>query len=120
MLKVGDRIKINSLDWYNSKEKDPFSDSIKLDGNDFVTDMIEYLGKEAVITRVFYHKGVPNYCLDIDGGDWGWTDEMFEKHIVNCFEVYQFGDLFVRVDIVNKIVFPDFYLSLEEARSDKD
>lgn len=119
MLKVGDRIKINSLDWYNSKEKDPY-DSIKLKGNNFVTEMIEYLGKEAIVIGIYYHNGVPNYHLDIDNGSWGWTDEMFEKHTVNCFEVYQFGDLFVRVDATNKIVFPEFYLTLEEARSDRD
>ena len=118
MLKIGDKVKIKSFEWYNSLEKDTYSGSVKLKGNDFVTDMIKYLGREATITETIYHRDHPNYHLDIDSEGWGWTDEMFEEVVLGsekCFEVYQFGDLFVRVDSRNKTVYPEFYNTYQEA-----
>ena len=120
ILKVGDKIKIKSLEWYNSAQKDTYSGCIKLKGNDFVSDMIKYLGHEATITETFYHKGHSNYHLDIDSEGWAWTDEMFEDVLLSVdsekhFEVYQFGGLYVRVDTNNKLVYPEFFSTYQEA-----
>lgn len=48
----------------------------------FVSDMSEYCGKEATITAIrdSYLKGVA-YLLDIDNGEWYWTDEMLEDRL---------------------------------------
>ncbi len=114
----GDKVKIKSYKWYSSMEKDIYSGSIKLKGNDFVSDMVKYLGREATITEIFQHRGHPNYILDIDTESWGWTDEMFEEVLSSSekyFEVYQFGDLYVKVNTEDKTVFPEFFNTREEA-----
>lgn len=41
-----------------------------------VSKMIEYFGNKAKITRLLKDK----YELDIDDGEWCWTDEMFEDN----------------------------------------
>ena len=115
VLKVGDKVKIKSLEWYNSAQKDTYSGGVKLKGNVFVTDMLPHLGKDAIITEIVSNGYFPNYLLDIDQGTWYWTDEMFEGYEEKCFEVYQFGNLFVKVDSINKIVFPEFFDTYQEA-----
>lgn len=74
--KVGDTVTIKSFDWYNDN-KDTWGD-VSLDyGNIiFVPEMSSYCGKNAKITSLtedyFYY-------LDIDGGGWAWSDDMFEE-----------------------------------------
>lgn len=38
-------------------------------------DMVAHHGKKAVIQQVFVHR----YGIDLDGGEYFWTDEMFES-----------------------------------------
>lgn len=68
--KVGDKVRIKSLDWYN-ENKD-------INGYicGFTLKMSEYCGKTATVVKV----GCCHYELDIDDGDWYWTDEMFDEN----------------------------------------
>lgn len=52
----------------------------KMYGGHSVTDeMLNYCGKEAVITNYEYDEDCePAYLLDIDDEFWSWSDEMFE------------------------------------------
>lgn len=70
---VGDKVKIKSKEWYeNNEEKDADGD-ILCGGIYFDHDMRHYCGKSATITGV-----ADTYSIDIDNGDFWWTDEMFE------------------------------------------
>lgn len=74
--KVGDKVKIKSLEWYNNSQKSEYG-SVKHDdaGNSFVPLMIPYCGMEANITEI---EG-SYYILDVDNGAWWWQDFMFEE-----------------------------------------
>lgn len=74
--KVGDKVKIRSLDWYNAN-KTTEDDEVHLEHHIFINLMSEYCGKVATITYVYSF----GYSLDIDGGKWNWIDEMFEENI---------------------------------------
>ena len=68
--KVGDKVRIKSLDWYN-ENKNRFGSA-----RGFTLKMSEYCGKTSTIVKV----GRCHYELDIDDGDWYWTDEMFDEN----------------------------------------
>ena len=73
--KVGDKVKIKSLDWYEAnKTKDG---EVYLKGIVFLQLMSKYCGKVATITHAFRY----GYYLDIDRGCYHWTDKMFEENI---------------------------------------
>ena len=61
--KVGDRVRIKSLDWFRNKGI-----------NIFVVCMTKYYGEVVTIKSV--HKGF--YRIKEDGGQFCWIDEMFE------------------------------------------
>lgn len=42
--------------------------------NNVTLEMMEYLGKEAIITNVSEY----GYLINLDDGEWGWTDGMFK------------------------------------------
>ena len=68
-FKVGDKVRV-----LNDLEVD------KMYGSDYVSPyMVEWLGKIATISIV----SGDCYKLDIDGGEWCWTDEMLEEVIGN-------------------------------------
>ena len=69
--KVGDKVKIKSLEWYN--ENSEYS-AVVQNGASFTDSMTEYCGKTAIVVKI-YHE---SYDLDIDDGDWYWYDWMFE------------------------------------------
>lgn len=72
--KVGDKVKINSLVWYN-KNRNEYS-SVVQNGISFTYSMSEYCGKIATIASI---GGDSEHCrIDIDGGEWAWYDWMFE------------------------------------------
>ena len=71
--KVGDKVRIKSLDWYNENAKG--DGSINCGFANFVSLMKEYCGKTATITKSLNY----SYELDIGGCSWGWTDEMFDE-----------------------------------------
>ena len=67
--KVGDKVKI--------REDLIVGNDYGSDG--FVEEMEQYKGKTATITGAFMSK----YDIDIDDGDWSWTDEMLEDDFVD-------------------------------------
>lgn len=77
--KVGDTVRIKSEDWYNQNcdehgnifpdEPVPF----------FCGGMDEYCGQTATIVAIYYGKKYNYYVLDIDNGDYMWTEFMFEN-----------------------------------------
>lgn len=75
--KVGDKVKIRSLEWYN-ENKDEVG-SVVLKGENFVHGMSKYCGKEAIII----YAGYSCYKIDIDGKNFLWNDYMFE-YPSNC------------------------------------
>ena len=72
--KVGDKVKIKSLSWYN-KNRNEYS-SVVQNGISFTYSMSEYCGKIATIASI----GSDNehYIIDIDGGEWDWCDFMLD------------------------------------------
>lgn len=74
--KVGDKVRVKSLDWYNSNKE--YYDNRVCGGNlYFVNNMTKYCGKEATIIEVindFYH-------IDLDNKYWKWSDYMFEENM---------------------------------------
>ena len=68
--KVGDKVRIKSLDWYNENK------NILGFICGFTPKMSEYCGKTSTIVKV----GRCHYELDIDDGDWYWDDEMFDEN----------------------------------------
>ena len=68
-FQTGDKVKVKG---YLEADTDYGSDI-------FTSDMIEYRGKEATITG--FREGWGDslvYVLDIDNGNWNWTEEMLE------------------------------------------
>lgn len=87
-FKVGDRVRVKSLDWYEKSEKD-LSGSIRPDVSKigFSSKMTEFCSKALTIDRI---------CLDEDKGNhyrvkdefgkdvlWNWCDWMLEEEIVS-------------------------------------
>jgi hypothetical protein len=70
-FKVGDKVRVR---------KD-LVDEQKYGGQCFVYDMSKFMDKIATIKSVYNSC----YCIEEDGGEWFWTDEMFESNVINCF-----------------------------------
>ncbi len=75
-FKVGDKVRIKSIDWYN-KNKNNNGDirSIDIGYAYFTRSMSQYCGKVAVIVK---KDTAYWYEIDIDNNANGWTDDMFE------------------------------------------
>lgn len=73
--KVGDKVKIKSLDQYNANKTK--GNEVYLEGIVFLQLMSKYCGKVATIIYACRY----GYSLDIDGGHYSWIDEMFEENI---------------------------------------
>ena len=87
--KVGDKVKINSLVWYN-KNRNEYS-SVVQNGISFTYSMSEYCGKIATIMSIGSDNDL--YIIDIDKGEWCWYDWMLEDE----FEVQKDKDLIPNV-----------------------
>ena len=72
--KVGDKVRIKSLDWYNENKDEygfvDFSTSV------FVPGMSQFCGKIVTIEDVFEEEDDVVYCME--GIDYDWTNEMIE------------------------------------------
>ena len=75
-IKVGDIVKIKSLEWYNDSCKNC---KIEIDGVLFNPDMCKYCGKTSIITA----ESNGHYILSIDSSRWFWYDWMFEDDYSN-------------------------------------
>ena len=75
--KVGDNVRINSLEWYNSRKNN--NGDVYLSCRLFRKEMSIYCDTIAVIESIEY--GL--YRLDIDHHEWAWNDSMFNDNIKN-------------------------------------
>ena len=75
--KVGDRVRIKSLDWYNeNKDKDGLI-IVEVSTHVFIPEMVEHCGTVVTIKDVFENtNGRAVYYMKET--DWDWTDEMIE------------------------------------------
>lgn len=71
--KVGDKVRVKSLDWYNAN-KDQYG-HVKCSGDSFVDEMSKLCGKLVTINSV------TKYCYHINEDEYkyNWTDAMFEE-----------------------------------------
>ena len=75
--KVNDNVRVKSKVWFDAQKKDKDGD-IDLGGRlVFDSDMAEFLGLEANVTKVYND----TYRLDIDNEEWSWADWMLEDPI---------------------------------------
>ena len=85
--KVGDTVKIKSIDWFNAQEKDSDGDIHIYSVNNivyFTKDMSNFCSKEAKIEDIRIDDNI--YFLDVDKRCYEWTDEMLD-------ETFDFGQL---------------------------
>lgn len=74
-FKVGDRVRIKSLDWYNeNKDEDGI---VELSTHIFTPGMSQFCGKIVTIEDVFEDID-DNVVYYIEEIDYDWTDEMIE------------------------------------------
>lgn len=79
--KVGDTVKIKSIDWFNAQEKDSDGDIHTYSVNNivyFTKDMSNYCSKEAKIEDIRIDDNI--YFLDVDKRCYEWTDEMLDEN----------------------------------------
>ena len=91
--KVGDTVKIKSIDWFNAQEKDSDGDIHIYSVNNIVSftkDMSNYCSKEAKIEDIRIDDNI--YFLDVDKRCYEWTDDMFEDNYI--FEELPIGEVF--------------------------
>ena len=74
--KVGDKVRIKSLDWYNSNKKGCCE--FTMNGLTFTKEMSEYCGEEFEIRSIFDEGD-----MLLEGTDWTWEDWMFEDDTDN-------------------------------------
>lgn len=83
--KVGDKVRIKSIDWYN-ENKDEFG-SISVKGVIFNKGMSEHCGKEATITEVLSRYNV--YILSVDKNHFWYNEGMFEETPDSTSDTFQ-------------------------------
>ena len=75
---VGDKVRVKSLDWYNSNKDDCGYICCDSSSEPFVNDMEEYCGKTLEIISV-----VGDCYYMVDGDGWMFDDFMLEDGVVN-------------------------------------
>lgn len=78
--KVGDRVRIKSLDWYNANRD--YNGNVECGFYYFIEEMSKYCGKILTIGEVYRNE----YELQ-EGENFIWTDEMFDSIIENTDDV---------------------------------
>ena len=73
--KLGDRVRIKSLDWYNENKNE--YGNVEFSTHVFVPRMSKYCGMIVTIEDIFEDTD-GNVAYYMDGIDWDWTDEMIE------------------------------------------
>ena len=79
--KVGDKVLIKSLDWYNENNDGIGILSYKISGVPFASDMAKYCGGIVTINRAYADGNGrlgDRYYIKEDDGDWVWHEKMFE------------------------------------------
>ena len=105
--KVGDTVKIKSIDWFNAQEKDSDGDIHIYSVNNivyFTKDMSNYCSKEAKIEDIRIDDNI--YFLDVDKRCYEWTDEMLDENYdfkqLAVGETFDFKGHKLRVEKVQK------------------
>ena len=105
--KVGDTVKIKSIDWFNAQEKDSDGDIYIYSVNNivyFTKDMSNYCSKEAKIEDIRIDDNI--YFLDVDKRCYEWTDEMLDENYdfkqLAVGETFDFKGHKLRVEKVQK------------------
>ena len=80
--KIGDRVQIKSLDWYN-ENKDNLS---------FYTDSMALCFANEIVTIKSYGRYPDTYRIDEDEGDFLWTDDMIEGLVEEPKSKFKIGD----------------------------
>ena len=93
--KVGDKVRIKSIDWYN-KNKDEIS-QVDCGSICFISPMVAFCGQIVTISSV--QSSFKVYHIKEDGGIFSWTDEMIE--IKPKFSV---GDIIAKAHLRFRIV----------------
>jgi hypothetical protein len=113
ILKRGDKVLIKSLDWYRDNCKN--GNGVETEGNTFVSDMREYCGREATITKYYSDT---HFHIDIDGENWGWTIGMVDlkepRKVEPNYDFIRFGEFYIAFDKNNLIAIPEFFDSKED------
>lgn len=88
--KVGDKVRIKSIDWYN-ENKDYGKGIIYFEHSfDFTESMSKYCGQIATITHII--EKCDEYKINLDHGYYVWTDKMFEGLVEEGSKPLTFGD----------------------------
>lgn len=99
--KVGDKVKIKSLDWYNANKDN--SGDIRCNSCSFIDKMSCYCGYVATITGITER----SYNIDVDNGKWFWSDDMFEGHFEGMKTIISGINYLLTENMKNEIVIPD-------------
>lgn len=83
--KVGDKVRIKSIDWYNENKDE--SGFISVKGVIFNKGMSEHCGKEATITEVLSRYNV--YTLSVDKNNFWYNEGMFEETPDSTSDTFQ-------------------------------
>lgn len=84
-FKVGDSVRIKSIDWWNDNNDNNINESVrcvKCKDWKFIADMKKYCGKILTIEEV--HKEFKRYKMSEDKKLYSWTDEMIEGLVDKC------------------------------------
>ena len=79
--KVGDKVKIKSLDWYNANRD--YDGNVECGFYYFIEEMSKYCGKILTIGEIYRNN---RYVLQEDE-NFAWSDEMFDSNIENPEDV---------------------------------
>lgn len=72
--KVGDKLRVKSIDWYNKRKSEVLG--IVYDTTPhFLEDMSKYCGQVATITKMICSNV---FKISLDGGYYDWSNDMFE------------------------------------------
>lgn len=74
-FKVGDRVKVKSLQWFNENSDDDYN-VVFANGWHFSEPMSIFCGKELIIEKLSYSTNPPHYVME--DNIFAWTDEMIE------------------------------------------
>ena len=111
--KVGDKVLIKSLDWYN-ENRDKIG-QVDCGGICFVPPMVSFCGQIVMISSILPTLEV--YRIKEDGGRYHWTDKMFEK-------LAEEGNNMNNIDKLKRISTPAeenwFEIAKEWEREDKE
>ena len=77
--KVGDKVKIKSLEWYNQNKDSDGNIYLTDFGIPFIKKMSVFCGRKAVIASIFGEE----YKIDIDKNRWYWKAWMLEDDSLN-------------------------------------